>query len=155
MVFFALQNLVSLIMSQLFKYVFISTSLGDWPKKTLVQFMSEDVLPMLPSSGFIVLWLVFKSLSHFQFILVHDIKLYPNLIDLDAAVQISWRRQWQPTPVLLPGKSHGWRNLVGCRKESDMTEWIHFHFSLSCIGEGNGNPLQCSCLETPRDGGAW
>ena len=36
-----------------------------------------------------------------------------------------------------------------------MTEWLHFHFSLSSIGEGNGNPLQCSCLENPRDGGAW
>ena len=35
-----------------------------------------------------------------------------------------------------------------------MTEQLHFHFSLSCIGEGNGNPLQCSCLENPRDGGA-
>ena len=66
---------------------------------------------------------------------------------------------WQPTPVLLPGKSHGWRSLVGCIpwgcKESDTTERLHFHFSLSCIGEGNGNPLQCSCLENPRDGGAW
>ena len=39
--------------------------------------------------------------------------------------------------------------------ELDMTEWLHFHFSLSCIGEGNGNPLQCSCLENPRDRGAW
>ena len=39
--------------------------------------------------------------------------------------------------------------------ESDTPEWLHFHFSLSCIGEGNGNPLQCSCLENPRDGGAW
>ena len=51
------------------------------------------------------------------------------------------------------------RSLVGCspwgRKESDMTERLHFHFSLSCIGEGNGNPLLCSCLENPRDGGAW
>ena len=69
------------------------------------------------------------------------------------------RRQWQPTPVLLPGKSHGRRSLVGCspwgRSESDRTERLHFHFSLSCIGEGNGNPLQCSCLENPRDGGAW
>src|SRR5574339_338842 len=36
-----------------------------------------------------------------------------------------------------------------------MTDRLHFHFSLSCIGEGNGNPLQCSCLENPRDGGAW
>ena len=69
------------------------------------------------------------------------------------------RRQWQPTPVLLPGKSHGWRSLVGCRlwgrTESDTTEQLHFHFSLSSTGEGNGNPLQCSCLENPRDGGAW
>ena len=39
--------------------------------------------------------------------------------------------------------------------ELDMTGRLHFHFSLSCIGEGNGNPLQCSCLENPRDGGAW
>ena len=56
-------------------------------------------------------------------------------------------------------KSHGWRSLVGCspwgRWGSDMTEWLHFHFSLSCMGEGNGNPLQCSCLKNPRDGGAW
>ena len=71
----------------------------------------------------------------------------------------SRRRQWHPTPVLLPGKSHGQRSLVGCspwgRKESDMTERLHFHFSLSCIGEGSGNPLQRSCLENPRDGEAW
>ena len=69
------------------------------------------------------------------------------------------RRQWHPTPVLLPGKSYGWRSLVGCSPwgctGSDTTEWLHFHFSLSRIGEGNGNPLQCSCLEDPRDGGAW
>ena len=69
------------------------------------------------------------------------------------------RRQWHPTPVLLPGKSHGRRSLVGCnpwgREESDTTDRLPFHFSLSCIGEGNGNPLQCSCLENPKDGGAW
>ena len=75
------------------------------------------------------------------------------------------RRQWQPTPVPLPGKSHGQRSLVGgspwgCEEsdmseESDTTERLHFHFSLSCIGEGNDNPLHCSCLENPRDGGAW
>ena len=70
-----------------------------------------------------------------------------------------WRRQWHPTPVLLPGKSHGRGSLVGCSPWSlkllDTTERLHFHFSLSCIGEGNGKPLQCSCLENPRDGGAW
>ena len=67
----------------------------------------------------------------------------------------SRRRQCQPTPVLLPGKSDGQRSLVGYspwgRKKLDTTEWLHFHFSLSCIGEGNGNPIRCSCLENPRD----
>ena len=51
-----------------------------------------------------------------------------------------------------------WLNL-GCSqwgcKESDTPEWLNFHFLLSCIGKGSGNPLQCSCLENPRDGGAW
>ena len=70
-----------------------------------------------------------------------------------------WRRKWQPTPVSLPGESQGQGSLGGCRlwgcTESDMTEWLCFRFTLSCIGEGNGNPLQCPCLESPRDGGAW
>ena len=70
---------------------------------------------------------------------------------------LCWRRQWHPTPVLLPGKSHGRRSLEGCspwgREEADTTVQLHFHFS--CIGEGNGNPCQYSCLENPRDGGAW
>ena len=60
---------------------------------------------------------------------------------------------------LLPGKSHGRRSLVGYspwgREELDMTERLHFHSLLPCIGEGNGNQLQCSCLENPGDGGAW
>ena len=59
----------------------------------------------------------------------------------------------------LAWKIHGWRSLVGCspwgRYELDMTERLHILFSLSCIGEGNGNPLQCSCLENPMDRGAW
>ena len=67
--------------------------------------------------------------------------------------------QLQPTPVLLPGKFHGQRSLEGCSPwghyKSDTTERLHVHFSLSCIGEGNGNTLLCSCLENPRDGGAW
>ena len=76
-----------------------------------------------------------------------------------SAIILYRRRRWHPTPALLPGKSHGRRSLVGCSpwglEESDTTERLHFHFSLSCIAEGNGNPLQCSCLENPRDGGAW
>ena len=87
---------------------------------------------------------------------------FPNVFLLSGGRSMhsaSWRRRWHPTPVLLPGKSHGWRSLVGCspwgRQESDTTERLHFHFSLSCIGEGNGSPLQCSCLENPRDRAAW
>ena len=68
------------------------------------------------------------------------------------------RRRWHPTPVLLPGKSHGLRSLVGCSpwgreswtRLSDFTFIFH-----SCIGDGNGNPLQCSCLENSRDSRAW
>ena len=72
-----------------------------------------------------------------------------------------WRRQWHPTPVLLPGESCGRRSLVGCspwgrQSRTGLSNFTFtFHFSLSCTGEGNGNPLQCSCLENPRDGEAW
>ena len=82
---------------------------------------------------------------------------YPRLFGWAQCNQLRW--QWQSTPVLLPEKSHGWRSLVGCgpwgRYELGTTEQFHFHYSLSCCGEGNGNPLRCSCLENPRDGGAW
>jgi len=54
----------------------------------------------------------------------------------------TWKIPWTEEP----GRLQSMRSL-----ESDTTEWLHFHFSLSCIGEGNGNPLQCSCLENPRD----
>ena len=64
---------------------------------------------------------------------------------LIGRVETKWKRQWHPTPVLLPRKSHGWWSLVGCSPwghwESDRTEQLHFHFSLSCIGEGNGTPV--------------
>ena len=80
-------------------------------------------------------------------------------VRIDEDYSHTQRRRWHPTPVLLPGKSHGRKSLVGCsplgHEESDTTERHHFHFSLSYIGEGNGNPLQCSCLENPRDGRAW
>ena len=84
---------------------------------------------------------------------------YSHILLLYVYILLTRRRQWHPTPVLLPGKSHGWRSLVGCSPwghyELDATERLHFHFSLSGIGEGNSNPLQCSCLENPRDRGAW
>ena len=85
--------------------------------------------------------------------------LSAEIKNLCSSRAVPRRRQWHPTPILLPGKSHGQRSLVGSSPrghwELDMTEQVHFHFSLSCTGEGNGNPLQCSCLENPRDGGAW
>ena len=59
---------------------------------------------------------------------------------------LAWKIPWTEEPGKL--KSMG-------SLESDTTEQLHFYFSLSCIGEGNGNPLQCSCLENPRDGEAW
>ena len=100
------------------------------------------------------------SKHSYQMRVSHRSTLYSSVFNFKSKILNRLRRrQWHPTPVLLPEKSHGWRSLVGCslwgREESDMTERLPFHFSLSCIGEGNGNPLQCSCLENPRDGGAW
>ena len=86
-------------------------------------------------------------------------EIFPTVCLSEIFCPLVSGRQWHPTPVLLPGKSHGWRSLVGCSpwgcEESDTTERLHFCFSLSCIGGGNGNPLRCSCLENPRDGVAW
>ena len=80
MVSFAMQKLVSLIRSHFFIFSFISIVLGDWPKKTLVQFMSENVLPMLFSGSFMVSCPLFKSLSHFEFIFVYYVRLCSNFI---------------------------------------------------------------------------
>ena len=74
--------------------------------------------------------------------MVQTVKCLPTMRETQVQSlgweDLSWRRKWQPTPVLLPGKSHGWRSLVGYspwgRKESDMTEQLHFHFSLSLSG---------------------
>ena len=72
--------------------------------------------------------------------------------------QVAWRRQWHPTPVLLPGKSHGRGSLV-IQSLGSLQVGHDWAASLSLftfiIGEGNGNPLQGSCLENPRDWGAW
>ena len=86
-------------------------------------------------------------------------RTHQDQVKYEHASWVERRRQWHPTLVLLSGKSHGRRSLVGCSpwgcQELDTTERLHLHFSLSCIGEGNGNPHQCSCLENPRDWGAW
>ena len=97
-----------------------------------------------------------NAVSSLSFIIIIQKLIDRKLICISY---VFWRRQWEPTPVLVPGKSCGQRSLVSCspwsRQESDSTEQLHFHFSLSCVGEGNDNPFQCSCLENPRDGGAW
>ena len=77
--------------------------------------------------------------------------MYNKLYILEKAMAphsstLAWKIPWMEEP----GRLQSMASL-----ESDVTERLHFRFSLSCIGEGNGNPLQCSCLENPRDGGAW
>ena len=103
--------------------------------------------------------LLFRRQCIFSFWLVLSSFLYSSVLHFHRVVLLEGRRQWHPIPVLLPGESHGQRSLVGCSPwghwGSDTTEQLHFPFSLSCTGEGNSNPLQCSCLENPRDGGAW
>ena len=113
----------------------------------------EEAGPGIPKSN--AKWYVW--LLHFSPFL-HIYFPFENVL-FWVRLKANRRRQWQPTPILLPGISHGRRCLVGYSpwggEQSDATEQLHFHFSLSCTGEGNGNPLQCSCLENPRDGGAW
>ena len=95
-----------------------------------------------------------KLLFTISSIAASDSKWHNNnclLICLEKAMSphsstFAWKIPWTEEP----GRLQSMGSL-----ESDTTEWLHFHFSLSCIGEGNGNPLQCSCLENPRDGGAW
>ena len=103
--------------------------------------------------------LLFQNLEYWERLLSQKLKGYRLYHICKLTSKAAQRRQWHPTPVLLPGKSHGRGSLVGRspwgRWESDTTERLHSHLSLSCIGEGNGNPLQCFCLKNPRDGGAW
>ena len=80
-------------------------------------------------------------------------------LSLSLFTCMHWRRQWQPTLVLFAWKNPmdggAWKAVVHGIAEGWTRVHFHFHFSLACIGEANGNPLQCSCLENPRDGRAW
>ena len=102
---------------------------------------------------------IFPPVGHYTVLIQVPCAIKQVMVIYFIYSSVHWRRKWHPTPVLLCGKSHGWRSLVGCSpwgcKNLDTTGWFHLHFSLSCIGEGNGNPLQCSCLQNPRDWGAW
>ena len=89
MVSFAVQKLISLIRSNLFSFAFISIALGDRPKKTLLWFMSKNVLSIFSTRSFMVAYLIFKSLSHFEFISIHGMREYPDFTGLYVAVQLS------------------------------------------------------------------
>ena len=122
----------------------------------LISLLSVMICVEFHINGFYTMYLPVSDFFH----LVSFFSGHPVLVYFSTSVflLLSRRRRWHPTPVLLPGKSHGRRSLVGCSPwgcyESGTTERLHFHFSVSCIGEGNGNPLQCSCLENLRDRGA-
>ena len=95
------------------------------------------------AGGFFTVWAIREARHTVQFHAIY-------------AVYTIWRRQLHPTPVLLPGKSHGRRSLVGCSpwgcRGSGTTERLHFPFSLSCLGEGNGNPLHVLAWRIPGMG---
>ena len=128
-----------------------NNTVGVCVQESLLKFLNVNEKAYLLPSNCLTYWtLIVEDDIHRDLF-----KLYGLILAWQALTR---RRQWHPTPVRLPRKSHRWRSLVGCspwgRTESDTTEQLPFHFSLSRVGEGNGNPLQCSCLENPRDGGA-
>ena len=144
---------------------------------------------MFSSKSFVVSGLTFRCLLHFEFIGSEGKVscLQSGRPGFSPWVgKILWRRKWQPTPVLLPGKFHRRRSLIGYspwdRKESDRTEQLHSldrdrrgfpsesdNKESACnagdpssiprsgrsLGEGNGKPLQYSCLENPKNREAW
>uniref|UniRef100_A0A8D1FYQ7 Uncharacterized protein n=1 Tax=Sus scrofa TaxID=9823 RepID=A0A8D1FYQ7_PIG len=89
LVSFAVQKLVSLMRSHWFSFAFISVALGDGPEKTFVRLMSENVLPMFSSRSLMVSCLLFRSFSHFEFVLVHGVRVCSSFIDMHVAVQVS------------------------------------------------------------------
>ena len=103
--------------------------------------MSGSVLLIFSCRGFIVSGLTFRFLIHFVFIFVYSVRMEKAMAPHSST--LAWKIPWMEEP--------GGLQSMGSLRVG-MTERLHF--SLSCIGEGNGNPLQCSCLENPRDGGA-
>ena len=100
----------------------------------------------IPASKFITCWTYFRQarcslLQKFCFITGN-----PEKAMAPHSSALAWKIPWTEEPGGLQSRG---------REKSDTTERLHFHFSFSCTGEGNGNPPQCSCLENPRDRGAW
>ena len=108
-------------------------------------------LAFCPQGGSSILSTMAKFPSFYGWIIFHCMYTSSLFILSEKAMAthsgtLAWKVLWTEEP--------GGLQSMGSL-ESDTTEWLHFDFPLSCIGEGNGNPLQCSCLENPRDGGAW
>ena len=100
-------------------------------------------IALLKKSSFI------SASSPYHHLYFHSSSVSQSVPGMSFAVPCStlaWKIPWTEEPGGLPSTGS---------LELDTTEQLHFHFSVSCIGEGNGNPLQCSCLENPRDSGAW
>ena len=102
----------------------------------------QYIIPIIYTSGLVTIILFCAVCSAFLLCFYYFLVFWVGRRIKTFRLEV-WRRQWHPTPVLLPGKSHGWRSLVGCslwgQWELEVTGWLHFHFSLSCIGEGNNN----------------
>ena len=152
MVSFAVQKLICLITSHLFIFAFTSIALGDWPKQTLAQFMSENVLPMFSSRSFMVslyIYIIFKSLSYYEFIFVYAVRLCSSFIDLHLSLQLFQhhllKRLSFPRCVFLPLWSKiNCKHLpifkpCGCDRLS-RTQLMSF---LQCHGTWEAKKLQC------------
>ena len=130
------------ILHTLVEWAAMPSSRGSSPCRDQSMFLASPAL----AAGFFTssaTWEAPTNSRHSQINFKNNLK--KTFFNCGQTYRDRWRRQWHPTPVLLPGKSHGWRSPVGCgpcgREELDTTERLHFHFSLSHIGEGNGNPL--------------
>ena len=110
----------------------------------IVQDCSTGTTDLLPPCHHILMWAFMLNNTHVWYLTLFKVF---SLIWSHWIIQEPWEASRH---------AHIWKYLrLELQSESDTTERLDFHFSLSCIGEGNGNPFQCSCLENPRDSGAW
>ena len=150
--FLCCTELFGLICSHLLIFTFAICAFGVISKTSLPRPVLRSFFSVFTSRSFIV-WCLWSISSFFPISVENTIgiliEIALNLLVKAMAPHSStfaWRVPWTEEP----GGLRSMRSL-----ELDTTERLHFHFSLSYIGEGSGNPLQCSCLENPRDGEAW